>query len=94
MCIRDRACTDAQKLTAPEVSGFAALPGNGLAAKLDGVEIFGGNASFIGKMCIRDRAKGHCAAAVQQAADAVGPLGLGGKLPAGVQVQQLSLIHI
>ena len=29
------ACTDAQKLTAPEVSGFAALPGNGLAAKLD-----------------------------------------------------------
>ena len=42
------ACTDAQKLTAPEVSGFAALPGNGLAAKLEGVEIFGGNASFIG----------------------------------------------
>lgn len=42
------ACTDAQKLTAPEVSGFAALPGNGLAAKLDGVEIFGGSASFIG----------------------------------------------
>ena len=42
------ACTDAQQLTAPEVSGFAALPGNGLAAKLDGVEIFGGNASFIG----------------------------------------------
>ena len=42
------ACTDAQRLTAPEVSGFAALPGNGLAAKLEGVEIFGGNASFIG----------------------------------------------
>ena len=42
------ACTEAQKLTAPEVSGFAALPGNGLAAKLEGVEIFGGNASFIG----------------------------------------------
>ena len=42
------ACTDAQKLTAPEVSGFAALPGNGLAAKMDGVEIFGGSASFIG----------------------------------------------
>ena len=42
------ACTDAQKLTAPEVSGFAALPGNGLAAKLEGVEIFGGSASFIG----------------------------------------------
>ena len=46
------ACTDAQKLTAPEVSGFAALPGNGLAAKLEGVEIFGGNASFIGTKVI------------------------------------------
>ena len=42
------ACTDEQKLAAPEVSDFTALPGNGLAAKLDGVEIFGGNASFIG----------------------------------------------
>ena len=41
------ACTDAQKLTAPEVSDFTALPGNGLAAKMDGVEIFGGSASFI-----------------------------------------------
>ena len=42
------ACTDEQKLAAPEVSDFTALPGNGLAAKMDGVEIFGGNASFIG----------------------------------------------
>ena len=42
------ACTDAQKLAAPEVSDFTALPGNGLAAKMDGVEIFGGSASFIG----------------------------------------------
>ena len=42
------ACTDEQKLTAPEVSDFTALPGNGLAAKMDGVEIFGGSASFIG----------------------------------------------
>ena len=46
------ACTEAQQLSAPEVSGFAALPGNGLAAKLDGVEIFGGNASFIGTKVI------------------------------------------
>ena len=36
------ACTDKQKLAAPEVSDFTALPGNGLAAKMDGVEIFGG----------------------------------------------------
>ena len=42
------ACTDEQKLAAPEVSNFTALPGNGLAAKMDGVEIFGGSASFIG----------------------------------------------
>ena len=41
------ACTDEQKLAAPEVSDFTALPGNGLAAKMDGVEIFGGSASFI-----------------------------------------------
>ena len=39
--------TEAQKLDAPEVTDFAALPGNGLAAKLEGVEIFGGNAVFI-----------------------------------------------
>ena len=41
------ACTEAQQLSVPEVSDFTALPGNGLAAKMDGVEIFGGNASFI-----------------------------------------------
>ena len=42
------AYTEAEKLDAPEVTDFAALPGNGLAAKLDGVDIFAGNASFIG----------------------------------------------
>ena len=36
-----------QQLTAPEVTDFAALPGNGLSAKLDGMEIFGGNAAFM-----------------------------------------------
>ena len=30
-----------------EVSDFAALPGNGLTAKLDGAELFGGNLEFI-----------------------------------------------
>ncbi len=30
-----------------EVADFAALPGNGLTAKLDGAEIFGGNLNFI-----------------------------------------------
>ncbi len=43
------ACTDEQKLSAaPEVSDFTALPGNGLAAKMDGKEIFGGSAAFTG----------------------------------------------
>ncbi len=41
------AYTEAQQLNAPQVTDFAALPGNGLAAKLDGKEIFGGNAAFI-----------------------------------------------
>ena len=41
------AYTAEQQLTAPEVTDFAALPGNGLSAKLDGMEIFGGNASFM-----------------------------------------------
>ena len=39
--------SEAKAITPPEVTDFAALPGNGLAAKLDGVDIFGGSASFI-----------------------------------------------
>ena len=41
------ACSEAKTITPPTVTDFAALPGNGLAAKLDGVDIFGGSASFI-----------------------------------------------
>ena len=41
------AYTEANAIDAPEVSDFAALPGNGLSAKLDGMEIFGGNAALI-----------------------------------------------
>ena len=41
------AYADTQKLDAPEVTDFAALPGNGLSAKLGGQSIFAGNASFI-----------------------------------------------
>ena len=41
------ACSEAKAITPPTVTDFAALPGNGLAAKLDGVVIFGGSASFI-----------------------------------------------
>ena len=40
------ACSEAKAITPPTVTDFAALPGNGLAAKLDGVDIFGGSASF------------------------------------------------
>ena len=38
---------EAKAITSPEVSDFAALPGNGLAAKLDGMGIYAGNAAFI-----------------------------------------------
>ena len=41
------ACSEAKAIMPPTVTDFAALPGNGLAAKLDGVGIFGGSASFI-----------------------------------------------
>ena len=42
-----RAYADTQDLDVPEVTDFAALPGNGLSAKLGGQSIFAGNASFI-----------------------------------------------
>ena len=33
---------EAKAITPPEVTDFAALPGNGLAAKLDGMDIYAG----------------------------------------------------
>ncbi len=36
-----------KQLELPSVTDFTALPGNGLTAKLEGKEIFGGNAAFI-----------------------------------------------
>ena len=56
------AYADEQQLNAPDVTDFTALPGNGLAAKLNGVEIFGGNSSFI-------RTKTRLPAALQTAAE-------------------------
>ena len=38
---------EAKAITSPEVTDFAALPGNGLAAKLNGMDIYAGNAAFI-----------------------------------------------
>ena len=38
---------EAKTITSPEVTDFAALPGNGLAAKLNGMGIYAGNAAFI-----------------------------------------------
>ena len=38
---------EAKTITSPEVTDFAALPGNGLAAKLNGMDIYAGNAAFI-----------------------------------------------
>ena len=42
------ACAEEQQLEPPTVADFTALPGNGLRAALDGKEIFGGSAAFIG----------------------------------------------
>ena len=41
------AYTEANAMDGPEVSDFSALPGNGLSARLNGAEIFGGNAALI-----------------------------------------------
>ena len=38
---------ETKAITSPEVTDFAALPGNGLAAKLNGMDIYAGNAAFI-----------------------------------------------
>ena len=38
---------EAKAITPPEVTDFAVLPGNGLAAKLNGMGIYAGNAAFI-----------------------------------------------
>ncbi len=42
-------CAEEQKLALHEVSDFAAMPGNGLNATLDGAAICGGNSDFVGK---------------------------------------------
>ena len=41
------AYAETETIACPDVTDFTALPGNGLSAKLDVMEIFGGNASFI-----------------------------------------------
>ena len=38
---------ETETIACPDVTDFAALPGNGLSARLDGMEIYGGNAEFI-----------------------------------------------
>ena len=38
---------ETKAITPPEVTDFAALPGNGLTAKLNGMDIYAGNAAFI-----------------------------------------------
>ena len=41
------AYAETETIACPDVTDFAALPGNGLSARLDGMEIYGGNAAFI-----------------------------------------------
>ena len=68
--------SEAKAITPPEVTDFAALPGNGLAAKLDGVDIFGGSAAFIqSKLSLPDALAQQ---AEQLAAEGKTPLFFGG----------------
>ena len=41
------AYAETETIACPDVTDFAVLPGNGLSARLDGMEIYGGNAEFI-----------------------------------------------
>ena len=41
------AYAETETIACPDVTDFSALPGNGLSARLDGMEIHGGNAEFI-----------------------------------------------
>ena len=41
------AYAETETIACPDVTDFAALPGNGLSARLDGMEIYGGNTEFI-----------------------------------------------
>ena len=41
------AYAETETIACPDVTDFATLPGNGLSARLDGMEIYGGNAEFI-----------------------------------------------
>ena len=41
------AYAETETIACPDVTDFSALPGNGLSARLDGMEIYGGNAEFI-----------------------------------------------
>ena len=71
-----RAYAETETVAAPDVTDFAALPGNGLTAKLNGMEIFGGNAEFIAtKVTVPEALQ---ADAVRLAAEGKTPLFFGG----------------
>ena len=60
------AYAEAQQLDAPEVTDFAALPGNGLSAKLDGKEIFGGAGRLLGVIAVADTIKEDSPRAIRE----------------------------
>ena len=70
------AYAEEKQLELPSVTDFTALPGNGLAATLEGKEIFGGNAAFIGAKVVIPAALQMQAAAL--AAQGKTPLFFGG----------------
>ena len=70
------AYAEEKQLEPPSVTDFTALPGNGLTAKLEGKEIFGGNAAFTGTKVVIPAALQAQAAAL--AAQGKTPLFFGG----------------
>ena len=70
------AYAEEKQLELPSVTDFTALPGNGLTATLEGKEIFGGNAAFIGAKVVIPAALQMQAAAL--AAQGKTPLFFGG----------------
>ena len=70
------AYAETETIASPDVTDFAALPGNGLSARLDGMEIYGGNAEFIAaKASVPAELQ---AAAARLAAEGKTPLFFGG----------------
>ena len=60
------AYAEEKQLTLPSVTDFTALPGNGLTAKLEGKEIFGGAGRLLGVIAVADTIKEDSPQAIRE----------------------------